>query len=152
MIPAMLGWAGIFNSSKLAGKEQPPPQNLARFSAAPGSCCKLCFCFPEAEQKLGWKALQHISGGLGAAAAHPSCSQLLAQQRGWLNTTCGHPCVKAGTGDRQQKASQGSSALSWGSCAEESSISLQGQCLGCFLLPQQRKKPTTWTKVQGFSP
>lgn len=25
-------------------------------------------------------------------------------------------------------------------------------CLGCFLLPQQRKKTTTWTKVQGFSP
>jgi len=77
---------------------------------------------------------------------------LLAQQRSWLNPPCCHPCVKAGTGDRQQRASQGSSALPQSSCVGESSIALHRQHLGCFLLPQQRKKPTTWTKVQGFSP
>lgn len=140
MIPAMLG-GGIVNLSKLAGEDQPLPQSLAQLSAAPGSLCKLLL-FPWGWAKAGWKGF----------AAHPSCSQLLARQGSWLNATCCHPCVKAGTEDRQQWARQGSSALPWGSCAGESSLTLQEQRLGCFLLPQQRNKPTTWTKVQGFSP
>lgn len=90
MIPACAG-GGIFSLSKLAGKGQPSSQNLALLSSAPGSCCKLCSCFPEAEQKLD-RISTILQDEHGAAAALPSYSQLLAQYRSWINTACCHLC------------------------------------------------------------
>lgn len=126
------------------GKEQPPSQNLAQLSAAAVSRCKLSFCFPKAEQELGGWGFQQTSRWPRHCCSASSCSQLLAPQTGcwlrspmWGGSDGGH---RQGTQGQRTgtESSQGISALPQGSSTGESSITLQGQRAGCFLLLQQR--------------
>lgn len=115
--------------------------------------CQLCFCSPATEERLGWKGFQQrgfqqrgfqLQAVIGAAAA-AGLAELAP-------SSVLSPLCENRDRDRQQSTSQESSAQPWHSCVGESSTTPHRQCLGCFLLPQQRNKPTTWPKVQGFSP